>query len=130
MAHGEFYWNELMTHDVEASKTFFTAAIGWSFEAMDMGEMGTYWIARQGDKAVGGVMAMVPDMPPGTPSHWISYLAVDDIDARLGSMVQAGGQVCRPAFDVPGVGRIAIVADPTGAVMGWITPTPCPDQPA
>lgn len=122
MAHGEFYWNELMTHDVEAAKSFFATTIGWAFEGMAMPEAGTYWVAKQSDKPVGGIMGMVPGMPEGTPSHWVSYLAVDDIDARLESLTRAGGQVCRPAFDVPGVGRIAIVADPTGAVMGWITP--------
>lgn len=122
MAHGEFYWNELMTHDVEASKAFLVASVGWTFEAMPMTDMGTYWIAKQGDKPVGGLMAMVPGVPDGTPSHWLSYLAVDDVDARVERVSQAGGQICRPVFEVPGVGRIAIVADPTGAVMGWITP--------
>lgn len=123
MAHGEFYWNELMTQDVEKAKTFFSDTIGWTFDGMPMPDIGMYWVAKQGDKPVGGIMAMVPEVPAGTPPHWISYLAVDDIDARLTRLTAAGGQVCRPAFDVPGVGRIAIVADPTGAVMGWITPT-------
>ncbi len=122
MAHGEFYWNELMTHDVEAAKAFFSATVGWSFDGMAMPDAGTYWVAKQGDKPVGGIMGMVPGVPAGTPPHWIGYLAVDDIDARLARVASAGGQICRPVFDVPGVGRIAIIADPTGAVMGWITP--------
>jgi predicted enzyme related to lactoylglutathione lyase len=126
MDHGSFYWNELMTHDVEKAKAFYAAAIGWSFEGMPMPDIGTYWVAQQDGRAVGGIMAMVADVPAGTPSHWLCYLAVDDIDARLREVAAAGGQICRPAFDVPGVGRIAIVADPTGAVMGWITPTPAP----
>lgn len=125
MAHGEFYWNELMTRDVEAAKAFFSATVGWSFDGMPMPDAGTYWVAKQGDKPVGGIMGMVPDVPAGTPPHWIGYLAVDDIDARLARVASAGGQICRPAFDVPGVGRIAIIADPTGAVMGWITPAAC-----
>lgn len=126
MAHGEFYWNELMTHDVEASKAFHAATIGWTFEGMPMPDIGTYWVASQDGKAVGGIMAMMDGMPPGTPSHWIGYLAVDDIDVRLERVQAAGGQICRPAFDVPEVGRIAIIADPAGAVMGWITPVACP----
>jgi len=127
MAHGAFYWNELMTHDVEQAKAFFTETVGWSFDGMPMPEGFTYWVAKQDDKPVGGIMGMVPDVPAGTPSHWICYLNVDDIDARLARVTAAGGQICRPAFDVPGVGRIAIVADPTGAVMGWITPAECAD---
>ena len=58
----------------------------------------------------------------------MSYLAVDDIDARLKAAVDAGGTVIREAFDVPMVGRIAIVADPTGGVMGWITPAKQSDE--
>ena len=126
MEHGTFYWNELMTHDVEKAKAFHAATIGWTFEGMEMPDIGTYWIAQKDGRPVGGIMAMVPDMPPGTPSHWLSYLAVDDIDARLEKVGPAGGQVCRPAFDIPGVGRIAIVSDPSGAVIGWITPTTQP----
>ncbi len=127
MAHGEFYWNELMTHDVEKAKAFFTETVGWSFEGMAMPEGFTYWVAKLGDKPVGGVMSMLPDMPPGTPSHWLSYLNVADIDTQLTRITPAGGQILRSAFDVAGVGRIAIIADPTGAVMGWITPVDCPD---
>ena len=58
----------------------------------------------------------------GTPPHWISYLEVDDIDVRLAKVVSAGGEIKREPFEVPNVGRIAIVQDASGAVMGWITP--------
>ena len=49
-------------------------------------------------------------------------MAVDDVDKRLEARVVAGGTIIRPPFDVPDVGRIAIIQDPTGAVMGWMTP--------
>ena len=124
MAHGEFYWNELLTNDVEKAKAFFSAVVGWRFDAMPMPEGGTYWVAMADGKAAGGIMSMAGFAPPGTPPHWIGYLAVDDIDKRLASAVTAGAEVLRPAFDIPGVGRIAILRDPTGAAMGWITPAP------
>ena len=119
--HGAFHWNELMTGDVEKAKTFFSQTIGWSFTEMPMPE-GTYWVAMLGDKPVGGIMSMQGIVPEGTPPHWISYLAVDDIDARLAKVVSAGGAIKREPFEVPNVGRIAIVQDASGAVMGWITP--------
>ncbi len=121
MAHGTFYWNELMTPDVEAAKAFYAETVGWTFQGMPMPQ-GTYWVAQQDGKPAGGIMAMDGVVPPGTPPHWASYLAVDDVDARLARLIRAGGRVVRPCFDVPGVGRIAIVADPAGAVLGWITP--------
>ena len=125
MAHGAFFWNELMTNDVEKAKQFFARTVGWQFEGMnmaDMGGAGTYWVAQADGKPVGGMMDMTGVVPPGVPPHWIGYVEVDDIDARIAQVASAGGNVMRPPFDIPGVGRIAILADPTGAVLGWITP--------
>jgi uncharacterized protein len=122
MAHGAFYWNELMTNDVEQAKTFFATTVGWEFEGMNMADAGTYWVAKADGKPVGGIMDMTGIVPPGVPPHWMSYLEVDDVDARLAQVASAGGNVIRPPFDIAGVGRIAILADPTGAVMGWMTP--------
>jgi predicted enzyme related to lactoylglutathione lyase len=122
MPHGTFYWNELMTSDVDLAKRFYGAAIGWTYESMPMPNGGTYWVARLDGKPVAGVMAMVPDLPPGVPPHWFSYIEVDDVDTRLKVLEANGGKVVRAPFEVEGVGRIAIVSDPTGAVVGWITP--------
>lgn len=58
----------------------------------------------------------------GVPEGWMSYLAVDDVDARVKTAVAAGAQLMRPIFDVPNVGRIAILTEPGGAGIGWITP--------
>ena len=63
-------------------------------------------------------MSMQGIVPEGTPPHWISYLAVDDIDARSAKVVSAGGEIKREPFEVPNVGRIAIVQDASGAVFG------------
>ena len=83
MAHGNFHWNELVTRDVEKAKKFYGSIIGWTFDAMPMPD-GTYWVAKMGDKPVGGLF---PDRPArssnGVPEHWMSYLAVDDVDARV-----------------------------------------------
>lgn len=121
-AHGNFYWNELMTRDVEKAKAFYASTIGWSFDGMPMPE-GTYWVAKVGGKPVGGLMAINSPQFAGVPEAWFAYLAVDDIDARVAAAVKAGATVMRPAFDVPGVGRIAILRQPDGAHIGWMTPS-------
>jgi predicted enzyme related to lactoylglutathione lyase len=120
--HGHFYWNELMTRDPEAAKAFYGAHIGWRFEAMAMTRGGTYWVCKLGDQLVAGIFDMNRPEFEGIPNHWFAYLAVDDVDARVEQATAAGAKLLRPIFDVPGVGRIAILQDPAGAALGWITP--------
>ena len=121
MSHGTFCWNELMTRDVEKAKAFYGAAIGWTFEAMPMPDGGTYWVAKMGDKPVGGIFPLSGPDFEGVPECWMSYLAVDDVDARLKKASAAGATVMKEPFDVPGVGRIAIVQEPGGACIGWMS---------
>jgi predicted enzyme related to lactoylglutathione lyase len=123
-SHGTFTWNELNTHDSEKAKAFYRATVGWTFDAMPMGDAGTYWIAKQGETPAGGIFPLSDPMFATIPDHWLSYLEVDDIDARVARVPAAGGMVMRPPFDIPGVGRIAIVKDVNGAVMGWMTSIP------
>jgi predicted enzyme related to lactoylglutathione lyase len=120
-AHGHFHWNELVTRDVEKAKTFYGSTIGWTFDAMPMPD-GTYWVAKMGDAFVGGLFPISGPQWDGVPEHLMSYLAVDDVDARVKKAVAAGAKLMRPAFDVPGVGRIAILTEPGGAGVGWMTP--------
>jgi len=123
MAHGTFVWNELMTTDVEKAKAFYTKTVGWEIEAMQMPN-GTYWIAKSGGTPVAGLMAMAPGVPAGTPPNWLPYLEVDDVDTRCKAVTTNGGKVMRAPFDIPGVGRIAIVTDATGAAMGLMKSVP------
>jgi predicted enzyme related to lactoylglutathione lyase len=120
-SHGSFYWNELMTRDVEQAKKFYGSSIGWGFDAMPMPN-GTYWVAKMGDKPVAGIFPLSGPEFEGVPESWMSYLAVDDVDARLKAAKAAGAKVMREPFDVPDVGRIAILKEPGGAGIGWITP--------
>jgi predicted enzyme related to lactoylglutathione lyase len=122
-AHGSFHWNELVTRDVEKAKKFYGETIGWTFDGMPMPD-GTYWVAKMGDAVVGGLFPISGPQWEGVPEHWMSYLAVDDVDARVKKAQAAGAKLMRPAFDIPGVGRIAILTEPGGAGVGWITPVP------
>jgi predicted enzyme related to lactoylglutathione lyase len=120
--HGNFYWNELMTRDVEKAKRFYSDTIGWSFEAMPMLEGGTYWVAKMGEKPVGGLFDISAPAFGSVPESWMSYIAVDDVDARVKKAQSLGAKLMKPIFDVPGVGRIAVLTEPGGAGIGWMTP--------
>ena len=121
MPHGSFCWNELLTHDVEKAKSFYADAMGWSFEAVPGPNSGTYWLAKMGDTRVGGLFPLEGAECAEVPESWLSYIAVDDVDARAKKAQSLGAKLMRPIFDVPGVGRVAILKEPGGACVGWIT---------
>ena len=118
--HGKFHWNELNTRDVERAKRFYGETIGWTFDGMAMPN-GTYWVAMAGKQPVGGIFDTTA-LPGNIPEHWLPYLAVDDVDARCAKARRAGATIIREPFDVPNVGRIAILKEPGGAMIGWMTP--------
>jgi predicted enzyme related to lactoylglutathione lyase len=65
---------------------------------------------------VGGLLPLSADMVAhGARPTWIGYIGVDDVDATVAAVTADGGQVQMPAFDMPGVGRMAMVSDPQGA---------------
>jgi predicted enzyme related to lactoylglutathione lyase len=115
-AEGVFVWDELLTTDVEAAKQFYGEVVGWTAAEMDMGEMGTYVMCRSGDLDRAGMMTI----PRGAeaPPHWLVYLSTDDVDATLKKAKQLGATVYMEPMDIPGIGRLAWLADPTGAAFG------------
>ena len=121
-SHGAFHWNELMARDVAAAKKFYADTIGWTYDGMPMPDGKTYWVAKMGDQPVAGLFDISGPDYKGMPDGWMPYLAVDDVDARAKKAVAAGARMMKPAFDVPGVGRIVILMEPGGAGIGWITP--------
>ena len=121
-SHGKFNWNELMSRDAEASKKFFAATLGWSFDAMPNPNGGTYWIAKAGGEPVAGIFPIDSPNFASVPEAWLGYIAVDDVDARVKKATAAGDKVMREPFDIPGVGRIAILTDSRGTAIGLMTP--------
>ena len=120
--HGTLYWNELMARNVEGAKTFYADTMGWSFDAMPMPGGGSYWVAKMGEQPVAGIFDIGGAEFNGMQEGWMPYIAVDNVDARTAKAVKAGAKVMKPAFDVPGVGRIVILTEPGGAGIGWMTP--------
>jgi hypothetical protein len=120
--HGHFHWNELRTRDAERAKRFYGQTIGWTFEATSTPDGDTYWLALSDGKPVAGLFSLASPRFDAVPESWISFLAVDDVDARVAKAIEAGATLMLPLFDVPNVGRIAMLMEPGGAGIGWITP--------
>lgn len=120
--HGIFWWNELMTRDAEKAKAFYGKTLGWTVSEMPMDGGGVYHLASVGEKPAAGIFQMQGPEFEGMPDHWFSYIAVDNIDDRLALAKAHGAEVLRPPFDVPNIGRIALLKDPGGAAQGWMTP--------
>lgn len=122
--HGTFYWNELVTSDVDAAKAFYADVAGWTYDAMDMGDNGTYWMVIIDGKPAAGLMAKPAEMPDEVLPYWRGYIAVDDVDDAMTRAKAAGAEVQMEAFDIPGVGRIGALRDPQGADISIMTPAP------
>jgi hypothetical protein len=121
-SHGSFYWNELRTRDAERARRFYKDTIGWSFEATQTPDGHPYWVAMSGGKPVAGLFSLVSPQFDDVPESWMSFLAVDDVDKRVAKAIKAGAKLVMPIFDVPNVGRIAMLREPSGAGVGWMTP--------
>ncbi len=111
--NNSFVWYENASDNKDAAKAFYTEVIGWKTHEMDMGPAGTYVSLVAGDKPRGGLVAAAP----GVPSHWVSYLRVEDVDATTAAAKGNGGSILAEPFSVPGVGRISVIADPQGAAF-------------
>jgi predicted enzyme related to lactoylglutathione lyase len=120
MAHGKFCWNELNTRNLEREKKFYADTLGWTYEDMSSDD-GAYWLIKMGGEDIGGMFDISDPFYNDLPEAWLAYIDVDDVDARVAKATKAGAKILKPAFDVPGVGRIVILLEPGGATVGWMT---------
>lgn len=122
MPASRFVWYELMTSDSAAAADFYAKVVGWKAE--DAGVPGmAYTLMKVGDAQVAGAMDTPAELrASNAPSMWSGYIGVDDVDATEARVLQLGGKVLRPAGDIPGIGRFAVVADPQGAAFMLFKP--------
>jgi predicted enzyme related to lactoylglutathione lyase len=109
-------WNELMTPDLDAALAFYEKIFGWKRNRLQTGAMEYNELQLDG-RSIGG--AMKPPME-GIPAMWGVYFAVDDCDKAAEAAAANGGTVMQPPMDIP-PGRMAVIADPAGAVFNVIT---------
>ena len=115
---GQFGWNELVTTNVAAAKKFYTGLLGWKTQPFGKGV--DYTLFKKGRDMAGGLMKCPK---PACPAQWIPYVFVDNVDATAKKAARLRGKIVMEPFDVPGVGRIAVLVDPQGAVIGIFKPS-------
>ncbi|MFO0826838.1 MAG: VOC family protein [Phycisphaerales bacterium] len=119
MSHGMFCWFELTTRDVERGRGFYGAVMGASTRGMPSGadaEGDAYFLFEVSGHTVAGLNPMGDRFPPAAPSHWMPYVAVDDVDHVCRTAEALGGRVRFGPADIS-IGRFAILCDPTGGVF-------------
>ncbi|MEV6454672.1 VOC family protein [Streptomyces anulatus] len=127
---GSFLWAELYTSDVPAAAAFFNNVFGWGTDQLKVeGTDYTYTTvhpAGAGPEASFGGLVRMGDVPSEAARgpHWLPYFAVADVDATVATAKRLGGTETLAAMDVPGVGKMANVADPFGAVFAVMRPEP------
>lgn len=108
-------WFDLMTTDPEKARAFYGALFGWTFE-VGPPESGFYTMCLKNGRPAAGI-GKKPDGAPFPPA-WTVYMASADADATTAAVREKGGAVVMGPMDVMEEGRMAIYADPTGAVFG------------
>jgi hypothetical protein len=111
-APGTFSWAELVTGDAEAAKDFYTALLRWDYDDQPTGGDQVYSMAKRDGKHVAALYS-----DPGQPPRWNSYVTVESVDEATAKSSEAGGTELHEPFDVLDVGRMAFIADPTGAAI-------------
>lgn len=117
--HGTFVWNDLLTTDVARAKAFFSRTLGWTYEDFSL-EGQPYFVIRSGEEMVGGLGAIEHGDVETTSSYWIGFIEVENLGERFAAALEAGATAVRPPHDVQGIGRVCVLRDPTGAVIGWL----------
>jgi predicted enzyme related to lactoylglutathione lyase len=128
---GAFIWYELMTTDADRAKVFYDAVVGWNIAGESEFPNGYRMIGRSDGGFAGGLLPIDAEMERhGAKPTWLGYIYVDDVDASVAAIERAGGKTYMAAFDIPNIGRVAMVTDPQGAPFYVMKPTPPADDPA
>lgn len=116
---GAMHWNELWSPDIDAVAPFYAKALGFTLGSMDMPGGKKYTLFNEGEAMRGGGMTS-PD--PSIPAMWLPWIHVDNVDDTVARAGRLGGAVLGELFEVPNVGRMAVLKDGVGAAIGVMTP--------
>jgi predicted enzyme related to lactoylglutathione lyase len=119
---GAVVWNELVTRDVKKALPFYEKVVGWTWRTLPGAAGGAdYYICQVGDKDNGGAFDMAgANLPAEIPPHWEVYIGVENADETVERAKRLGATHTAGPIDVPDVGRIQYLMDPTGAVVAVI----------
>lgn len=118
---GSFVWLELATTDQSAAKSFYSTLFGWEAKDAPMGPDAVYTMFRLNDRDAAGGFQLSGN-EGGIPPHWQIYIGVDNVDASASRAAELGAKIVQGAMDIPNVGRMAVLQDPTGAVISLFQP--------
>lgn len=119
---GSFCWTEIASSDAAKCKEFYSEVFGWSFKESNAtdGAFAYHEFSTGEDYPAGGLYEISSEMlgdGPLPPPHFMSYVAVDDVDANAELAKKLGGTVIKEPMDIPNTGRFAIIQDPTGGMI-------------
>lgn len=113
---GQFCWVDLISQGIAEIKPFYEQLMGWSSNDQEAPPEMPYTVFEFEGRPVAGVGQMSPEMQQsGMPAMWNSYINVADIEATAARAAQLGGTVAMPPMEIPNAGKMAMIADPTGA---------------
>jgi hypothetical protein len=117
-----FGWAELNARGVEKALPFYQELFGWTLKPSASGEQ-PYTEFQVDGESFAGATEMLPMVPAETPSYWMVYFTVEDVDATHRKAIEAGARELLAPVDFPG-GRMSIVSDPQGAAFGLMSLAP------
>jgi predicted enzyme related to lactoylglutathione lyase len=120
---GAFSWADLSTSDPVDAQRFYGGLFGWEFDDLPVGDGAVYTMCRLGGRSVCAISSQQEqERAQGVPPHWNNYVTVKEVDESAAKARKLGGNVLLEPFDVLDAGRMAVVADPTGAVFSTWEP--------
>jgi predicted enzyme related to lactoylglutathione lyase len=120
-AEGTLCWADLSTPDPARAKPFYEGLFGWKI-SLGQNDTSGYLHLQNGEEFIGGIPP-ASQRPAGAPAHWLLYFWVGDVDACAAKAKDLGAAIYLPPMTIPNVGRMAIVADPQGAVFAIFNST-------
>ena len=124
--HGEFCWTEIAINNLEACKDFYSKVFGWEMKKSNNADAGMEYqefSATPDAYPMGGMYQISKEMfgEHLPPPHFLSYVSVDNVDETTSKAFDLGAKIIKPGIDIPNVGRMSIIQDPTGGMIAFIT---------
>jgi predicted enzyme related to lactoylglutathione lyase len=121
---GKIVWRDLLTHDLEGSKEFYGSLFGWEFESVGresgFGSDSAYTLIRHEGNLIGGMIDTVALNGKDDISQWVVVMSVADVDKSAAAFAASGGEVMTAPTDLRRRGRLAVVRDAEGALLGLL----------
>ncbi|TVS11190.1 MAG: VOC family protein [Wenzhouxiangella sp.] len=129
---GKVIWHDLLSDNPAAARQFYADLFGWTFRDVGIGRGQNYTVIELDGRVIGGLVDARRIHRGVNVSRWIPVLSVADMAAAMDVVYANGGTVFQKPINIPQRGRVAVIADPQGAVLTLLEPRDGdpPDRPA